>query len=395
MDQNNNKDSIFFDGIICFGGQDWWYHNHGHSDIQLMRQYSRQVPILYVNSIGLRIPQISEGRMFFERIIRKFKSIFRGLRIIQPNFGVFSAFTAPGLYQTFFGKCFLSFQINIQARRMGIKNPLIWVVCPPAAEIIDMVHHVGLVYLRLDRYEDYPKADPAQVRMYDKQLKKRADLTNFTSMELYEEGKRDCRHSAYIDHGVDHELFSRAGIERKEPEDLKGIPHPRVGFVGGIDAHSFDQELFLKVAARLSDHSFILVGACSLPESWCKLRNVYLLGKREYEQVPHYMAACDVLILPWINSPWVRACNPIKIKEYLSVGRPVVSTFLPELKKYGELILIAEDAEGFVGRIKEALVKPVGADILRERVRNETWQAKADEIFLELKKLNMMPVGKF
>lgn len=394
MDKNKDGKSVYFDGIICFGGQDWWYHNHGHADIQLMRQFSRQMPVLYVNSIGLRIPKMNEGRLFFKRIVRKLGSISRGLRIIQPDFGVFSAFTAPGLYQTFWGRRALSCQIKLQAKRMGIKNPLIWVVCPAAAEIIDHFDHAGLVYMRLDRYENYPGADFSQIRSYDKILKENADLTNFTSIELFEEGKDGCRRSSFIDHGVDYEIFSQAGIDHHEPDELKGILHPRIGFIGGIDGHSFNIELFLKVASRLCDHSFILVGDCSLPEGWCQLSNVHLLGKIAYERVAHYMAACDVLIIPWLSNLWVMACNPIKIKEYLATGRPIVSTFLPEIKKYGGLILIANDADGFVQRIQEALAGPIEASLLRERVRNETWKARSDEFLEQLYKLNIMPLYK-
>ena len=48
------------DGVICFGGEDWWYHNRGHFDMQMMRELSRRVPVLYVNSIGMRVPKVGE-----------------------------------------------------------------------------------------------------------------------------------------------------------------------------------------------------------------------------------------------------------------------------------------------------------------------------------------------
>ena len=68
-----------FDGIICFGGEDWWYHNRGHYDMQMMGRLSEHMPVLYVNSIGMRTPSPTEGRMFLHRVRRKLRSIRRGL----------------------------------------------------------------------------------------------------------------------------------------------------------------------------------------------------------------------------------------------------------------------------------------------------------------------------
>ncbi len=60
-----------YDGIICFGGEDWWYHNRGHYDMRMMRELSAHMPVLYINSLGMRVPRITEGSMFLRRIVRK------------------------------------------------------------------------------------------------------------------------------------------------------------------------------------------------------------------------------------------------------------------------------------------------------------------------------------
>ena len=122
------------------------------------------------------------------------------------------------------------------------------------------------------------------------------------------------------------------------------MPRPRVGYVGGLDRHTFDPELLVDVARRLPDVGFLLVGPSTLPEGWCPLPNVTQLGQRPYEQVAGYMAACDVLIMPWNRSPWIEACNPIKLKEYLAVGRPVVSAPFAELRRYSPLVRVAAGA---------------------------------------------------
>lgn len=369
-----------FDGIICFGGLDWWYHNRGHYDMQMMREMSRRMPVLYVNSIGMRTPRISEGRMFFKRVKRKLKSFTRGLQVVSPGFGVFSAVTAPGLERVGLRRRWLALQVRRAARRMGISRPLIWVACPPGVETLDLIPHAKLVYQRTDRFEAFPGVNRDQISGYDRELKQRADATLFCSSLLFETERDSCRNAVFVDHGVDFDRFRDAAAAGDEPADVKELPRPRVGFVGSIDAHTFDPELFLDVAAKMKHCSFVLVGACSLPEGWCQLPNVHLLGQRPYEQVAAYMAACDVLIMPWNKSDWIKACNPVKLKEYLAAGRPVVTTPFYEAKRYSDSIAEVSDANEFAIAIDCAVQEPRSQARLQERVQNETWTAKASAI---------------
>ncbi len=215
-----------------------------------------------------------------------------------------------------------------------------------------------------------------------------------------------CRNTLFVDHGVDFEKFAAAGRCKNLSDTqtcirgnghnidecmrscrgacgVRRLPGPRVGFVGGIDSHTFDSRLFAEVASQSPNVHFVLVGACSLPDGWCRAPNVWLLGQRPYEQVADYMAACDVLIMPWNRSDWIRACNPVKLKEYLAVGRPVVSTPFEELRRYDGLVRVATDSDSFAGQIRRALSEPMVAERLRERVRDETWQAKARQVWAE------------
>ena len=161
------------------------------------------------------------------------------------------------------------------------------------------------------------------------------------------------------------------------PADVAVLKRPRVGFIGGIDAHTFDPPLFVEVARRLSDVEFALIGGCSLPENWCPLPNVSLLGRKPYDEVARYMAAMDVLIMPWNDSEWIKACNPIKLKEYLAVGRPVVTTDFPALGRYRDLVRVADGPAAFAAAIRQVLAEPYDAEIARKSVASEGWDAKA------------------
>lgn len=381
-----------YDGVICFGGADWWYHNRSHYDIQMCRHFARHVPVLYINSLGVRTPSLGEGAMFFRRVGRKLKSWGRGFVRIDSRFGVVSPISVPGQLGRTVPRRILETQVRRAAARMGIRNPLAWVECPSAADVIDALDPGALVYQRTDRYEEFPGADPKVIREYDHRLKGRADMTLFCSNFLFEQESKACRFAHLVDHGVDFGRFSIAGSKpAAEPEDVNGIARPRIGFVGSIDSHTFDATLFVRVVRLLPNASFVLVGQCSLPQCLGDEANVYLLGQKPYDSVAAYMAACDVLIMPWNKNEWIKACNPVKLKEYLAVGRPVVSTPFEELKLYRELVKVASDAEAFAAAIQDALEDPGDSAVRQERVRACTWSAKARAVMEKLARLGIKP----
>ena len=379
-----------FDGIICIGGEDWWYHNRGHFDFQIMRRLARELPVLFVNSLGVRIPTARHGGggQVMARFARKLGSLGRGLAHIENGFHVLSPFSVPGEKgQKAFGWA-LAPQIKISARRIGIRKPLLWIHCPPGAELIDAFAGAPIVMQRTDRFEAFPEGDPLVLGRQIAKLKARADLVVYCNAELLAQECGDVRRSVLVTHGVDFERFVSAGTAIAEPPaDMAGIVRARVGFIGGIDAHTFDPELFVAVAAALPEVNFVMVGGCSLPEGWCPHANVHFLGRKPYDEVAAYMAACDALIMPWNRSDWIKGCNPIKLKEYLAVGRPVVTTDFPALAEYRDLVRVAGDAAGFAAELREVLAVRFDARAPRERVRAESWDAKAAEAMTALRKI--------
>lgn len=376
-------------GVVCFGGEDWWYHNRAHCDMQLMRQYARFAPVLYVNSVVMRKPNIAEGAMFWRRVRRKLRSIARGLVRAEPNFFVYSPVTAPVHHlpgARSLNQLFLRMQMRLAIRRAGLRKPLVWVNCPAACGAALALKRTALVYQRTDRYEDYPGVDREQIGIYDRTLKQNADLTFYSSESLYEAEKDQCRKAAYVEHGVDNERFASAENDPQTPADLQNIKRPIVGFFGGIDKHTFDVRLMADVIERMPEASFVFVGNASVGcESLSKNANAHLLGKRSYEEIPHYGKCFDVCIMPWNQNDWIKACNPIKLKEYLALGKPVVSTPFPELEHYNGVVRSAKSADEFAAAIRESLAQsdPELPARRRERVREHSWRSKAQQI-LEL-----------
>ncbi len=373
--------------FICFGGEDWWYHNRGHIDMQLMRRFAKLGTTLYINSIVMQRPSLRKGGMFFKRLTRKIKSIFAGLKMSDAGFWVYSPFSMPVHHLRWLrpvNRLLLQLQICLVSKKLGIKKPIVWVACPAACDVARNMKKQKLVYQRTDRFEDYPNIDKKTIIEYDHALKAEADLTIFVNNTLYNEEENQCKKAIYLDHGVDFDMFASAENDKSIPDDMKGIAKPVVGFFGDIDEQTTDTEMIDRITELLPRMNFVFLGKASVDCSGIlSKKNVWMLGHKPYEQVPHYGKCFDVCIMPWKQNRWIQACNPIKLKEYLALGKPVVSTPFPELQKYLDVVYQAGNRQEFVKCIEKALASDSSEKITarRDKVKTATWDFKAQLVY--------------
>ena len=111
-----------------------------------------------------------------------------------------------------------------------------------------------------------------------------------------------------------------------------------------------------------------------------------MLGQKPYEQIPHYGKCFDVGIMPLRQNRWIQACNPIKFKEYLALGKPIVSTPFTELQKYRDVVYLANTPEEFAKCLEKALAEdsPEHVAASRKKVKTSTWDSKAKLVLDEL-----------
>ena len=379
---------------VCFGGQDWWYHHRAHIDIQLMRRFARMGTTLYVNSIVMQKPSLKKntggGKSFTHKLIRKTKSILRGLRESGAGFWVYSPFTLPVHHISWarpLNELLLRKQIEKQIRKLEIHEPIIWVACPAACDVAINMKKAKLIYLKTDVYEEFPNVDIELIRKHDLRLKAIADMTIFVSRALYDEELGQCRKAIYLDHGVDFHLFASAAQDPYKPEDIAEIPKPIVGFFGEIADYTVDIGFIEKVTDYLPGKSFVFVGETSADCSGLVAKeNVWMLGKKPYEEIPHYGKCFDVAIMPWRQNRWIELCNPIKLKEYLALGKPVVSTPFTELQGFRDVVHEARNPEDFAEGIRKALAEDSPARVVarRKKVETSTWDSKTELVLNKL-----------
>jgi glycosyltransferase involved in cell wall biosynthesis len=332
---------------------------------------------------------------FTEKLLRKVRSILKGLQKSSAGFWVYSPFTLPVHHISWarpLNEAMLRYQMQRMMRKLRISAHVVWVACPAACNTAIKMKKVKLVYQRTDRYEDDPNVDRNVILDYDRKLKANADITIYVNKQLYDQEASQCKNALFLDHGVDYEMFAMDGSSSETPEDIAGIKRPIVGYFGALDDHKLDIGFLDAVAERLPDMSFVFIGKSSVDCSALSARkNVWLLGQKPYEQIPQYGKCFDVAILPWKINKWTEAANPIKFKEYLALGKPVVSTpAFSELQRYLDIVYEASSPEGFAECIRKAYAEN-DAELVkkrRQRVAGTSWDSKAEMVLGELFKEN-------
>jgi glycosyltransferase involved in cell wall biosynthesis len=387
MSESQNPEQNEKNGtIICFSGVDWWYHNGGLFCPQVMRRLSRNYRVLFINSLGMRVPSFKKDKNAVKKISRKLRSMSRFVRKVDHGMYVFSPLSLP-FYGSQIGKSLNAFSVFLQVKLamtcLRFTAPIFYIECPPALEVVKKFGKKYLIYQRTDLFEAMPGANTHYIAALDDELTSSADLVLYVNTALWKQGIQRNKNSLLIGHGVDFDFFSNAKSSKHVPEDVAGILRPIIGYFGDVSDKTLDMALLEFAAEKLPDMSFVFVGSISADVSGLsRFGNVHFLGQKPYEQIPLYGKEFDVAIMPWNRSRWIEFCNPIKIKEYLALGKPVVSTYYPEIEPYRDIVYVAADYEDFVSSIRKAVEErdPAKQEERRKRVQNETWDNKVEQI---------------
>ena len=347
--------------IICFCGQDWWYHNRAHSDFQLMTRAASQRKVLLVNSIGMRIPTPGKSTLPLRRIWRKLKSMLRSASQPLPDRPDYTVMT-PILFPFYgspkaraFNAWFIRFQVQRQARKLGIENPHIIVTVPTAWEVAKRMPHRSLVYNRSDKHSEFGEADNQLIKHLEHELLSHADQVLYCSRALLA-SEQDIvgGRARFVDHGVDTKHFAarpRTGLLTSLLARL-GRQGPVIGFFGTLDDYLIDFDLLERLAKERPKCNLVLIGDASLSmDRLTRYPNVHHMGFRPYEEIPALGADFDISIMPWLDNAWIRHCNPIKLKEYLSLGQEIVTTYFPEIDHYADCVHVAHTHDEFLAHI--------------------------------------------
>jgi glycosyltransferase involved in cell wall biosynthesis len=373
--------------IICFAGEDWWYH-HPHSKYHLMRRFAKAGnKVIFVNSISMGLPSL-RNKDLLPRIARKLRSYARLARPTPEGVTVVSPAVLP-----FFGsrtaraanRRLLASQIGWLARRHGLKRPILWIAIPTAAEMIGEFDEQLVIYQVSDKYDanlmDHA-TDLAMIRQLHERAVDNADLVLYSGQKLLAEADRGRERSFLLEQAVDFDHWSQVGSGRLEvAEAVARIQRPRLGYFGAIEPWLIDQDLIKRAARERSDWQWIFIGNKSRGVEIEALPNTHFLPPVAYQNLPNYAAGFDVCVLPWDTAhSFTSYGSAIKVREYLATGLPVVISPLPEYESMGQVLRIARSHDDWLRMVEEALNEndPALRQARQAVVSNGTWDARAE-----------------
>jgi glycosyltransferase involved in cell wall biosynthesis len=373
--------------IICFGGEDWWYH-HPHSKAHLMRKFARAGnKVLFVNSISMGLPSLGHKDLL-PRIKRKLGSYSKLARRTEEGITVVSPASLP-----FFGSAaarslnrrLLAAQIKRLAQARGFTRPILWIAIPTAADMIGTLGESAVVYQVSDKYDantmDHA-TDPALIRKLHERAIDAADLVFYSGRKLFTEATRGCERSHLLEQGVDYDHWRRAGEGAIDvAPDIAKVPRPRLGYFGAIEPWLVDQELIKRAARERPEWQWVFIGNKSRGLDIEALPNTHFLPPVAYAELPAYAAGFDVCVLPWeTEQSFTSYGSAIKVREYLATGKPVVISPLPEYEPMRDVLRIARTRDDFLRLVEEALYDTDPADAARRQaaVASGTWDARAE-----------------
>lgn len=376
--------------VVC--GDDWGRHV---STIQhLFRAMPPEELVVWVNSYGHRAPRFSlyDARRVAQKIARRFEQrpppppieqlSAAPARIVEPRA---LPWHHSGLAQAF----------NVRALAHDIRRaldrvapgmaPWYLTATPVTPGLIGRLGERASIYFCMDDYAELPDVEGAMVRPLERALLGRVDGMVATARALVEKKMPASGKAFYLPQGVNYDHFA---APRPVPPDLARLPRPLIGFAGGVSA-ACDLDIMLALSDRFPAATVVLVGPLAIDVTPLQRPNIAILGNRPYADLPAYVQAFDVGIIPYILNDWTRAVDPLKLLEYLAAGIPVVTTDLPEVRKYSEAIRIGATREAFVAAVAETLAAPAGSTRQRGQAvaQANTWQRRAErlrEIVIEL-----------
>jgi GT2 family glycosyltransferase len=238
-----------------------------------------------------------------------------------------------------------------------------------------------LVYDCMDDWRNWPSEPKPGARSLSDQdeLVRESDLLIVTSRELRDSFAKDGATPEIIPNAADFDFFHNAAPS----STLEAIPRPVVGYYGAI-ADWFDVDLMAEVAVSRPQYSFVLIGEVTLDDigKLKSLSNVHLLGEKPYRELPSYLRQFAACTLPFRMNQLTRAVDPVKIYEYLSQGKSVVSVPLPELSPLSELLYFAQGPAEFASQIDRAVAEN-DEDLRQKRISfasQNTWDSRVDAL---------------
>jgi uncharacterized SAM-binding protein YcdF (DUF218 family)/glycosyltransferase involved in cell wall biosynthesis len=345
--------------IVCISTIDWDFVWQGHQEI--MSTLAREGHhVLFIENTGVRSVTLKDLPRLRHRLLNWRRGI-KGVRKVMDNVYVYAPLVLPFPYSRIaraINKALMIWTLRSWTKSMRFDSPIIWTWLPTALtlELIEVLDGRLVIYYCCDDFQ-VSSSGSRRIRKTEDVLLRKADLVFAHSKSLFDRCSQLTDQVHVFQYGFNRDVFARTG--EQPPKDVASIPRPILGYVGGVHRH-VDLDLLDAVAQAHLDKSLVLVGPLQMDVSRLAGRpNIHFLGQKKYEQLPIYIKHFDLGLIPYALNEYTRSVYPTKLNEYLIMGKPVISTNLPEVEYFNQchhgVVSIAADRGDFVSRITSEL----------------------------------------
>ena len=376
--------------IICIATIDWDFIWQSHQEIMstLAKNGNR---VLFIENTGVRMPAFRDLPRLWKRFLN-WRRGFRGIRKERENLYVYSPLVLPFPYSKIATKINRFIMLSVIKRWMKVlefHNPVVWSFLPTAL-VLDMLYEIDpsiFIYYCVDDFASSSKG-ARRIKKIEEKVIKRADLVFATSRKLFERSRALNKKTYRFPCGVSIDDYNAARENAIDaPDDMRAVKRPIVGYIGGI--HKWvDLDLLKKIALGRKDISIVVIGPTQTDLSAInKIDNIHILGEKEQKELPRYVKFFDAGIIPYRKTIYTENVYPTKINAYLAMGKPVISTRIPEVVEFDEergggFICFIESEKDFDNKINDVLSSK-NNEIVKKRIavaNSNSWAVKIENM---------------
>jgi len=354
--------------IIYFGPGKWdgmWRNRH-----QLMTRFARNNKVVYVEPVTY----LNQARRQF--LYRGFAGQTEFFHLAMQN----RILKGPNNLYIYRNPVFLPISgrfpfdritwrvwkslLKLSMQKLGFQRPIIWLSQPRMGHFLKSFNEKLSIYHVVDEYSAYGDSNTEsreKVKIAEQQILKRADLVIVVSEKLLETKSAFNKNTYLVPNGVDYIAYNKAmNDDTLILPDISQLPKPVIGY-SGLISRRLDLDLIGHIATLHPEWSIALIG--EINDAGClselnklkEMKNVYFLGNKKIDLVPHYIKVFDTCIVPYKLNEQTQNLSPLKLYDFMAMGKEIVTTDFPIARAFKDVLHVAESKETFVNCIEKSL----------------------------------------
>jgi len=259
-----------------------------------------------------------------------------------------------------------------------------WFYSPAFAELLPDLKVNTIIYDCMDELSLFKGASES-LQKKEQYLIKEAAIIFTGGKSLYESKSKISANVHCFPSSVDLPHFKKVERNLPTPEDIKNIQHPIVGYIGVIDER-INLELIAATAAMLPTFQFVMIGPLAKigEQDLPRMENIHYLGMKDYKELPNYLKAIDIAMMPFALNDATKYISPTKTLEYMAAGKPIISTPVKDvIRDYQDDVDIVETPDNFCTAL-QAIVKLDNVDYsarYKEILHKTSWDNTVSQMF--------------